>query len=88
MFHGTLLFRNLDIRGSRILPRLNKLRADGDTGIAKEIEDSWETGLFWGRSDAVEQNRRKVITMVNRCAMISNALQRFFTNKTVLLLLH
>lgn len=32
----------MDIRGSRIVPRFNKLRADGDTGIAKEIVDPWE----------------------------------------------
>lgn len=34
---------NLDIRESSILPRLRKLRADGDTGVAKEIEDALET---------------------------------------------
>ncbi len=35
--------KNLYFKGSRILPRFNKLRADGDTGIAKEIEYPWET---------------------------------------------
>lgn len=43
MFHGTLLLKNRNIRRSSIRPSFNKLRADGETGIAKEIEDAWET---------------------------------------------
>lgn len=45
MFYGALLLKkNLDIREKRsILPRLSKMRADGDAGVAKEVEDSGET---------------------------------------------
>lgn len=69
--------KNLDIRGSRILPRFNKLRTDGDTGIANKIKI---LGKHFNRADTgrytrtVRENRGTVSTMVNRCATISNTL--------------
>ena len=53
----------MDVRGPRIVPRFKKLRADGDTGIAREIVDPWEntyTGLLliWGRADAEQESNK------------------------------
>lgn len=82
----------MDIKGSKILPRFNKLSADGDIGIAKETKDSWETFtqgllLILGKRQTKQEKGFYHCKWVCNNIKHANSLQKFLIDRTELFLL-